>query len=222
MDLTRINTPAKLRQKLRDNFSEVVGAFVRNRSVFVNRKTPGSYLDVGSGDSPQPDFCCLDYRWRPGLDVCWNVRRGLPFADGYIGGIFTEHMLEHIVFADALALLKEYRRVLRPGGVLRVIVPDGELSLSEYAKHRAGQPAHIPFSEFDGRKFAFVTPLISINRIFRDYGHKFMWDYETLRVGLLRAGFAQVERRAFGEGIDPKLLRDRADRAEESLYVEAW
>jgi hypothetical protein len=35
------------------------------------------------------------------------------------------------------------------------------------------------------------------------------------------AGFIEVERRAFGDGADPKLLRDEPDRAVESLYVEA-
>jgi predicted SAM-dependent methyltransferase len=218
---TPSNAGARLNQKLRDNVRKCIGAVVRNRAVFANKKSPGCYLDVGCGGLTHPDFCCLDRRWQPGLDVCWDVRRGLPFADGYIGGIFTEHMLEHIGFADGLKLLKEYRRVLRPGGVLRVVVPDGELYLSEYARHLAGEPARMPNSEYDKSKFALVTPLVSVNRIFRDFGHKFMWDYETLREGLLMAGFIEVERRAFGDGADPKLLRDEPDRAVESLYVEA-
>jgi len=79
----------------------------------------------------------------------------------------------------------------------------------------------MPYAEDDAHNFPFVTPMISVNRIFRDHGHQFIWDYETLRLALLRAGFANVKKRAFGEGADPKLLRDTPSRQVESLYVEA-
>jgi predicted SAM-dependent methyltransferase len=163
----------------------------------------------------------LDQSWHPGVDVCWDVTRGLPFADHYIGGIFTEHMLEHLAIPDALALLAECRRVLRVGGVLRVVVPDGQLYLTEYAKHVAGGIAHMPYADADKSAYPVATPIVSVNRIFRDYGHQFIWDYETLRLALLRCGFMSVERRSLGKGADPKLLRDTEGRAVESLYVEA-
>jgi predicted SAM-dependent methyltransferase len=199
----------------------LISALIRNRGVFANKKMAGCYLDLGCGPNATPDFCNLDYTWHPGVDVCWDVTRGLPFADHYIGGIFTEHMLEHLPFADALTLLAECRRILRIGGVLRVVVPDGQLYLSEYAKHVAGETAHMPYADGDKGAFPIATPIVSLNRIFRDHGHQFIWDYETLRLALLRCGFMNVERRSFGKGADPRLLRDTEGRAVESLYVEA-
>jgi predicted SAM-dependent methyltransferase len=199
----------------------LIGAAIRNRASFVRRKPEGCYLDLGCGPNTSPDFCNLDYNWRPDVDICWDVTRGLPFADGYIGGIFTEHMLEHIPFAKALGILRECRRVLKPGGLLRVIVPDGELYLSEYAKHLRGETSSMPYASGDAANFAIATPIVSINRIFREHGHCFIWDYETLRAALLHAGFAQVDRRQFSEGSDPRLLRDTPSRRVESLYVEA-
>jgi predicted SAM-dependent methyltransferase len=199
----------------------VVTAIIRNRAIFVNRKVKGCYLDLGCGPNIDPDFCNLDYSWHPGVDICWDVTRGLPFPDEYIGGIFTEHMLEHLAFDDALALLAECRRILRVGGILRIVVPDGEIYLLEYAKHIAGGTAHMPYPEYDTSRFPFVTPIISVNRIFRHHGHLFIWDYETLRLALLRARFANVQKRTFGEGTDLKLLRDTSFRRVESLYVEA-
>ena len=93
--------------------------------------------------------------------------------------------------------------------------------LSEYAKHLAGDAYAMPYPDMDNRNFPFVTPIITINRIFRDHGHQFIWDHETLCLALLRAGFTVVEKCAFGKGRDKKLLRDTPSRAVESLYVEA-
>jgi predicted SAM-dependent methyltransferase len=199
----------------------IVSAVIRNRNTFADKKIRGCYLDIGCGPNISPNFCNLDYGWHPGVDVCWDVTRGLPFLDEYGGGIFSEHMLEHIAFSNALALLAECRRILRAGGTLRVVVPDGGLYLSEYAKHIAGSSAQMPYAEGDASSFPFVTPIISVNRVFRDHGHQFIWDYETLRLALLHAGFTNVKKRAFGEGVDPKLLRDTPSRRVESLYVEA-
>ena len=199
----------------------VIGAIIRNRASLANRKMAGCYLDLGCGSNTSPDYCNLDYNWHPGVDVCWDVTRGLPFVDHYIGGIFTEHLLEHLAFVDALALLAECRRILRLGGVLRIVVPDAQLYLSEYAKHLAGEIASMPYADGDKSAFPVATPIVSVNRIFRDHGHQFIWDYETLRLALLRCGFMNVERCGFGKGADPKLLRDTQGRAVESLYVEA-
>jgi predicted SAM-dependent methyltransferase len=199
----------------------VVSAILRNRISVTNKKVKGCYLNIGCGENPRPDFCNLDYRWRPGVDICWDVTRGLRFPNEYIGGIFTEHMLEHLDFGNGLAFLAECRRILHAGRTLRIVVPDGELYLSEYAKHIAGSTAHMPYAERDASSFPFVTPIVSVNRIFRAWGHKFVWDYETLRLALLRAGFANVQKCAFGEGSDPKLLCDSSGRQVESLYVEA-
>jgi predicted SAM-dependent methyltransferase len=217
------NTRISLRRSVLSyaKVQRLVSAVARNRGAFANRKMAGCYLDLGCGPNTSPDFCNLDYNWHPGVDVCWDVTRGLPFADHYISGIFTEHMLEHLALADALTLLAECRRILRAGGVLRIVVPDGQLYLSEYAKHLAGEIARMPYADGDNNAFPVATPIVSVNRIFRDHGHQFIWDYETLRLALLRCGFVNVERHSFGKGADPKLLRDTECRAIESLYVEA-
>lgn len=204
-----------------DSLFGLLGHLIRNRRIFVRHKQPGCYLNLGCGKTPAPGFCNLDYYWHPGIDVCWDVTRGLPFEDGYFGGGFSEHMLEHVDFDRALALLKECRRVLRPGGLLRLVVPDGELYLALYAAHLDGQPVQLPYAEDDRASFAFVTPMVSVNRIFRFHGHRFIWDYETLRLALLHAGFSEVWKSRFGESEDRRLLCEQERRAVESLYVEA-
>jgi hypothetical protein len=53
------------------------------------------------------NFCNLDYGWHPGINVCWDITRGLPFPNHYVGGVFTEHCLEHFSLDTALAILGE-------------------------------------------------------------------------------------------------------------------
>jgi predicted SAM-dependent methyltransferase len=197
---------------------KVVSRITRNRKIFSNLKQSGCYLDIGCGRKNDPSFCNLDYNWYPGIDVCWDVTKGLPFPDTYVAGIFTEHMLEHIPFSAAINFLGECRRVLLPGGLLRIVMPDGELYLSEYSKHLSGQPYCIPNS---GAELGFSSAIIDVNRIFRGYGHQFIWDFETLQAVLVACGFSNVVRRSFGEGADPKLLRDSIGRRSESFYAEA-
>ena len=197
-------TKLDLRRPL-SSYSKVralVGAAIRNRKVFARVGARGCYLDLGCGPNNRADFCNLDYGWQPGVDVCWDVTKGLPFDESHVAGIFTEHMIEHLALRDALAVLRECRRVLCPGGVLRIVVPDGAIYLAEYAKHQAGQPASMPYSDHDRSEFPLTTPIVSVNRIFHGHGHQFIWDFETLQDALLWAGFARVERCAFGQGSD--------------------
>jgi len=217
------NTRINLRRSIFSyaKVESVIGSITRNRKLFLSRQQIGKYLNIGCGKNIAADFINLDYCWHVGIDVCWDVKYGLPLPDRYVGGIFSEHMLEHIDFDSALELLLECRRVMCPGGTIRIIVPDGELYLTEYARHLAGNAPRIPYIEDDASKYPFVTPIICVNRIFRSHGHQFIWDFETLRLSLLHAGFENVKRRTFNNGSDPILIRDTPTRQLESLYVEA-
>jgi SAM-dependent methyltransferase len=61
--------------------------------------------------------------WSPSI-VRHDLTRGVPFADGAADAVYSSHMLEHVYLNQARTLLAECRRVLRPGGVLRLALPD--------------------------------------------------------------------------------------------------
>lgn len=65
--------------------------------------------------------------------VCWDLRRGIPFPDGVFDVVYHSHVLEHFEREDAAPFLRECRRVLKPGGILRVVVPDLEQLAARYA-----------------------------------------------------------------------------------------
>src|SRR5262245_15606425 len=104
-------------------------------------------LQIGCGPNLAPQFVNLDYHWCPGVDVCWDITRGLPFPSSIFRGIFTEHCLEHISFDQCAAVLNEVRRVLVPSGVLRIVVPDGQHVIETYTRIKAGEPLEFPVDQ---------------------------------------------------------------------------
>lgn len=206
----------------------LIGRLIRNRRFQLDRPRvrQGAYLDLGCGPNSHDHLINLDYLWHPQVDVCWDITRGLPFADGTMQGVFSEHCLEHFSLPPALELLREIRRVLAPGGIVRIVVPDGELYLRTYAAQLAGDLSRpFPFQEIE-KANALWTPMLSVNRLFYQdreslSGHRTIYDFPLLATALRHCGFEKITRCAFGEGGDPQLLVDAPGRRCESLYVEA-
>ena len=61
-----------------------------------------------------------------------DLRKRLPFADGQFDAVFSSHTVEHLYRAQALGLLKEAFRVIKPGGICRTLVPDMRAMVREY------------------------------------------------------------------------------------------
>ena len=133
--------------------------------------------------------------------------------------MYSEHCLEHLAYEDALSALGEFKRVLRPAGTARIVVPDAELFIDLNRRHAAGEAVKFPYVE-DPPPAGF-TPLVAINRIFRSHGHQFAYDAPTMSEALKHAGFREPRKVSFMQGSDPKLLIDSESRAIESLYMEA-
>ena len=148
--------------------------------------------------------------------MCWDiVKRAYPFPENRFRGIYTEHCLEHIGLDDLKKNLAEFYRLLKPGGRVRIVVPDGELYLDLYQKQKQGENVKMPYQEF------YVSPMARINGLFRNHGHQFIHDFETFRILLAEVGFKDIAKCSFMQGVEPILLKDSEYRRNESLYVEA-
>jgi predicted SAM-dependent methyltransferase len=83
-------------------------------------------LNLGCGERIHPDWVNLDLQpSAPGVQQ-WDLNEDLPFPEASFDVVYHSHVLEHFSKADGLQLLERCRRVLRPGGTLRVAVPDLE------------------------------------------------------------------------------------------------
>lgn len=219
--------PAQLADELRFEwrmFRVRLRARRRRRGFEVMRDV---LVNVGCGATGRDGWVNLDGAAGPGVNCVWDARHSLPFADGAVRGLFSEHFLEHLEYTREVPLfLAECRRVMRPGAVARFIVPDAGRYLRAYAAGGWEQLAALrPLDE--GRRdhwfqCAYQTPMELVNVLFRQgVEHQFGWDEETLCHALAACGFESVKPRRFGESGDPELLIDTPERAGESLYVEA-
>lgn len=200
----------------------LISAFRRNWHFQIDgaRLCKKEYLDLGCGPNSHPDFINIDYAWHPGIDICWDITRGIPLDNGSVSGVFTEHCLEHILWEKTDFVLGECFRILRPNGTLRIIVPDGELYLAGYTDlMRKQTDVALPYAAEDVYKNLY-SPIMSVNRIFRAHGHLFIYDFYSLRLLLEKNGFIEIKKESYLSGRDSKLLVDTQSRKVESLYVE--
>jgi len=79
------------------------------------------------------DWTIVDVR--KGADIIHDVHEGpMPIGDESVDAIYTSHTFEHI-FPDKLTdVLKDCRRVLKPGGKIRIVVPNIERAIRAYVK----------------------------------------------------------------------------------------
>jgi predicted SAM-dependent methyltransferase len=189
---------------------------IRNRRFQLRRLNLNvRYLNVGCGPNITPGFAHLDWDWQPGIDLCWDVRKGLPFSDHSLKGIYSEHCLEHLKLEDTREVLKEFHRILERGGLVRIVLPSAELYLNLYRRAKDGEPVVFPYPE------SGFTPMMYVNKLFSGYGHCYGYDAETLALLLREAGFSDVREQKFRVGQDSILLIDNEGRSIESFYMEA-
>ena len=83
-------------------------------------------LNVGCGHSFHTAWTNIDLVSCSPAVRQYDLRRGLPYEEGRFDAVYHSHVLEHLTPDDAFTMLSECYRVLRPGGVIRVVVPDLE------------------------------------------------------------------------------------------------
>ena len=90
-------------------------------------------LNIGCGHVPLEGYLNTDMRELPGVAVVADAA-SLPFDPGMVAEIHCAHLLEHFPLEHLRrVVLPHWRALLRPGGVLRAIVPDAEAMLADFA-----------------------------------------------------------------------------------------
>lgn len=96
------------------------------------------YLNLGCGNRFSEDWVNIDFV-RSGLNVkSYNLLEGIPYPDKYFDVVYHSHVLEHFNKKDAVYFINECYRVLKPNGVIRVVIPDLEQIVKEYLKNLEG------------------------------------------------------------------------------------
>jgi predicted SAM-dependent methyltransferase len=106
-------------------------------------------VNIGAGPAGKAGWVNLDGFRATGINCLCDARRRLPFPDGSVRGIFTEHFVEHLDYTEEVPdFISECYRALEPGGAIRIIFPDIEMYLKAYTAggwEELREPLKIPF-----------------------------------------------------------------------------
>jgi predicted SAM-dependent methyltransferase len=156
-----------------------------------------------------------------------DITGALPVAADTVDWVYAEHLIEHVTLKAGIAWLTEVKRILRPGGLLRVTTPDLRVYAQAYVnddgffgKHRRRM----------NRALTGVAPAMPargafmFNQLFYVYGHRWLYDREELTYALTAAGFAEdgIAVRAYRDGAIADVADlDQVLRNDETIYIEA-
>jgi predicted SAM-dependent methyltransferase len=138
-------------------------------------------LHLGCGRKHFPGFVNVDLPgYLPKPDVEADIRK-LPFPDGYADEVWAIHVIEHFYAWEVLDVVKEWRRVLKPGGRLVLEMPD----LDKVVKHLNDPKAPITMT---------MWPLYGDPRYQKpEEVHKWCYNAVSMTALLEKAGFREIE-----------------------------
>ena len=176
---------------------------------------PVARLNWGCGARGEPGWLNSDVKHGPGIQHVGDIRDGLPLPDGSIDHVVSIHALPMVPIPDLVPTLQELRRVLRPGGVLRLGLPDLERALAAWQR---GDRGYFLVADEDARTLSgkMITHLLW-------HGYSVtLFTAEWIEELLLRAGFSAVHHCALGESPTGVAgITELDNREHESLFVEA-
>ena len=169
-----------------------------------NKKRESRKLEIGPGPKPIADFEVLNIIWTPGTDYVMHATERMPFSDGSFEIIYASHVLEHIPWYQVEGALREWNRILKPGGQLEIWVPNGYLVAKSLVE--AEEKGNVDFYKDGWWKFnEGRDPAVWANGRFFSYGdgkgtaghfnwHLGMFTERYLKTLLESGGFSETRR----------------------------
>jgi GT2 family glycosyltransferase/predicted SAM-dependent methyltransferase len=155
-------------------------------------------LHVGCGQNYLPGWINIDLNPSSKADLVWDVTQRLAFDDNSISLIHSEDFIEHISLEAGKNFFRECLRILRPGGVMRVLTPNLLVFARCYLERDAGS------MKWYADNFGVRTYAEMFNFGMRMGGHTFLYDEETLDMVLREVGF-EVIPTSFNQSCHPSL-----------------
>jgi predicted SAM-dependent methyltransferase len=176
-----------------------VGLARRSRQIDAYLKAnERRYLRIGCGSHTDPGWLATDLLPVRADVVYLDATRRFPLPEASFDAVHCEHVIEHVPYHAALAMLSECRRVLRDGGVLRIATPNIDL-VRRLLDRADPDPALDSYVEWSNRTYGadaelheLANPVFAANRLMRSWGHTFIYDEQTLRRALEAAGFTEI------------------------------
>jgi SAM-dependent methyltransferase len=126
-------TKKLIRFTARSNRNKILKKAAASRSLFCN---------LGCGARTHADWLNIDFAGNGEELFGWDLRTPLPLVDKSCDVVYSSHLIEHFSRVDARKFLAECQRLLKPGGIIRLVAPDLEGLAREYLKQLAAVRSH--------------------------------------------------------------------------------
>jgi len=172
-------------------------------------------LNWGCGNWTPDGWINSDIKDDPGVNLVADISKGLPIESDSLDYAVSIHSLPEVSYPDLVPTLAELRRVLKPGGVLRVALPDLDRGIAAYQR---GDKDYflIPDDEVKSVGAKFIVQMLW-------YGYtRLLFTHDFIIEMLEKAGFSKAERcsHKVTRSAWPEIT-DLDNREAESLFVEA-
>ena len=172
-------------------------------------------LNWGCGHRGEPGWINSDQKDGPGIDISCDIRNGLPLGNDSIEYVVSIHALPEVPMTEIVPVLRELRRVLKPGGTLRLALPDMLKGVDAY---RRGDHDYflIPNHEFQKPGSKLIVQLLW-------YGYsRTLFTSDFIEELLQQAGFSNIQQCAYQQTHSGhEGITELDNRPDESLFVEA-
>ena len=148
--------------------------------------------------------------------------RKLPYSDGSVDAVYSSHTLEHVYIDEARQVLREVSRVLKPGGLVRLALPDAEQLARAFIARVDDLDADAGWDFNDALLAHPRSPPSGLHRLLsRAGGHTHRWQPTPAMVTrmLEEAGFSDVRRYEYQKGTFPDL--SGIETKPDSFFLEA-
>lgn len=129
-----------------------------------------------------------------------DVVAGLPEPDASADAVYCSHVLEHLALEDLRVALANTIRLLKPGGVFRLVVPDMEFEARRYLDNPdTDAVSQFMDATYLGSRRRARTLRQKLTSQLGNSSHLWMWDYKGLAQELTQAGFEDIRRASYGD-----------------------
>jgi len=164
-------------------------------------------LQLGAGPTFIDGWLSTDITPESDHVVYLDTTKPFSFDEKTFDYVYSEHIIEHISWHEGLLMLKECRRVLKPGGTIRIATPDLEVLIGLYSRNL--DPLNERYINWITNRFLTGIHVYKasfvINNAFRNWGHQFLYDGELMEMAMQEAGFTNIKRCIPGESDDENL-----------------
>ena len=182
-----------------------IGLFQKRTINKYLRRTVEPKLQIGCGTNPLAGWLNTGISLRECWYGCYlDAGKPFPLPNASFDYVYSEHLFEHLTYQQAMNMLKESYRVLKPGGIFRIATPDLQFLMRLYQEPE--KPLHRQYMEYSVRECGLPSKAVYIiSRFHTSWGHQIIYDKETL-IGLLEeTGFRDITPCEVGKSEHPAL-----------------